>query len=161
MATTLKLETTFSMPSDVEISMTRSFKAPRDLVFDVYSKPEHVQNWWGMRDTPMTVCEVDFRVGGRWRYVIVSSEGATVAFSGEFTEIVRPVLIVNTEFFEDFPDNGSVVTTTFEEQDGLTTIISTTRYESQEIRDIVMATGMEEGASIMMERMAEEIERLL
>lgn len=160
MATTLKLETTFTLPSDREIRMTRSFKAPRTLVWDVYTQPEHIRNWWGPREMPLTVCDVDLRVGGKWRYVAQGPDGMVVAFSGEFTEIDRPDRLVNTEIFEDFPDNSSLVTTTFQEADGLTTVISTSSYESQEVRDIVLSTGMEDGAAESWQRIAEILERL-
>lgn len=160
MAIMLKLETTFTMPSDEEIAMTRSFKAPKALVWDVYTKPEHIRHWWGPADMPLSVCEVDLRVGGKWRYVANGPDGMVVAFSGEFTEIAQPERLVNTEFFEEYPDNGSVVTTTFEEQDGLTTLVSTTRYESQEVRDMVLATGMEGGAAEAWQRIADVLESL-
>lgn len=160
MVTTLKLETTFTTPSDREIQMTRSFKAPRTLVWDVYTRPEHIRNWWGPREMPMSVCDVDLRVGGKWRYVANGPDGSVVAFSGEFTEIDRPARLVNTEFFEDFPGNGSIVTTIFDEKDGLTTVVSTSCYESQEIRDIVLSTGMEDGAAESWQRISEILEQL-
>lgn len=154
-------DTEFTLISDTEIQMVRSFKAPKALVFDAYTKPEHVRNWYGHRDWTMTVCEADLRVGGKWRYVVTDPEKTmVVAFNGVYEVFDRPDRLVNTEVFEDFPDNPSLVTTVFEETDGVTRLTSVMKYDSIEVRDMVISTGMEGGAAESMQRMAELLETL-
>ena len=86
----VKNELTVTLPSDKTILLTRVFNAPRELVFDAMTKPEHVKNWWGPRWTFMTVCEIDFRVGGTWRYALRTADGKEVRFKGVYHEIVPP-----------------------------------------------------------------------
>src|SRR6185436_13966609 len=103
-------------PSDQEIRMTRLFNAPRHLVFEAMTKPEHVKQWWGRLGDgySVPVCEIDFRVGGRWRFVNRHPKGEAV-FYGEYREIDAPNRVVITEIFADFPDTVkiSVKTTRF------------------------------------------------
>src|SRR5687767_4302232 len=93
------------MPSDTEIVITREFNAPRELVFDAWTKPEHIKRWWGLRGSTVSVCEVDLRVGGKWRWVLGSpdDEGGAHAFSGQYLEVVRPERLVRTEWYEAIP----------------------------------------------------------
>lgn len=146
--------------------MTRTFDAPASLVWEVWTKPEHVRYWWrslnprGPRESEMLVCEIDLRVGGRWRYVARESNGFEVAFNGEFLEIEAPHRLVNTEVFEMYPDNPGTITNVFEEHDGKTTLTSTAVYESKEVRDMVVESGMEDGADISMDRIEELLESL-
>ncbi|MQA01015.1 MAG: ATPase [Dehalococcoidia bacterium] len=149
-----------STPSDTEIVLTRTFAAPAAVVFEAWTTPEHVRNWWGLRNSQMVVCEIDLRVGGRWRYVTRESDGTEVAFNGEYQEIDAPTRIVNTEVFEMFPDNGSLITNTFEERDGQTTLTQTCVYESREVRDMVIESGMEDGADQSMDRLEEVIQTM-
>ena len=136
-------------PSDNEIHFSRLFDAPRHLVFEAMTKPEHVRQWWGnLGDThSVPVCEIDLRVGGRWRFVNKHPKGEA-AFHGEYLEIVPPSRLSFTEIFEDFPDSVSVVTTDLIEEGGKTRMSATARYESQAVRDMVISTGMEKGAAI-------------
>lgn len=144
-----------TLPSDREILMTRVFDAPRDLVFEALTKPEHVRQWWGCLDGyTVPVCEMDVRVGGRWRIVNTGPDGE-VAFHGEYLEIVKPALVRNTEIFEMYPDTVSYVTVTLTEQDGKTTYQSLAEYPSREIRDMVLQTGMEDGAALSLDRLGE------
>src|ERR671930_2727594 len=93
-----------TMPSDTELVITREFNAPRDIVFEALSKPGHVKRWYGLRHLTLPVCEMDFRVGGKWRFVLRDpNEGVDHAFSGEYREIVRPERIVQTEWYEAIP----------------------------------------------------------
>ena len=108
-------------PSETEISMTRLFDAPRELVFEVMSKPEHIKEWWGRlgEGYSVPVCEVDFRVGGKWRF-INRHPGGDAAFHGEYLEIDAPSRIVFTEIFEMFPDTVSTITSELTEENGKT-----------------------------------------
>jgi uncharacterized protein YndB with AHSA1/START domain len=141
-----------TLPSDTEILMTRVFDAPRRLVFEAMTKAEYVRRWWCcMEGFTMTVCEIDLRVGGRYRYAMVGPHGE-VAFNGVYHEIVAPERIVHSEFFEPHPD-GLMVTTTFEERDGKTYYQSLLRAVSKEMRDGVIASGMEGGADLALDHL--------
>jgi uncharacterized protein YndB with AHSA1/START domain len=146
-------------PSDLEIVMTRTFDAPRHLVFEAHSKPEHVMHWWA-RGNPMPVCELDFRSGGKWRFVERTPEGEEYAFRGEYREIVRPERIVMSFEWEGMPGHISVDTLTFEERDGVTTLTSRTLFDSVEDRNGMLESGMEEGANQSMEALAEYLKTM-
>jgi uncharacterized protein YndB with AHSA1/START domain len=143
-------------PSDRQIILTRLFDAPRELVFDAMTKPEHVRRWWGILDDTysLAVCEIDLRVGGKWRFVGGGPQGQT-AFHGEYREIDRPERLVYTEIFEPFEDNASLVTQVLTEEDGKTRMTLTCEYPSREVRDIVLSSGMETGAGISYDRLEE------
>lgn len=131
---------------DCEIEVTRTFAAPARLVFAAMSKPEHVRRWWAPRSRgEMTLCEIDFRVGGAWRFAMRATNGMVVEFFGEYVEIEGTRRIVNTEVFAPFPDVVSVVTTSLVEEGGTTRFTSVVRYPSKAVRDQVLATGMEDG----------------
>jgi uncharacterized protein YndB with AHSA1/START domain len=141
--------------------MTRLFDAPRALVFEVMSKPEHVKQWWGClgEGYSVPVCEIDLRVGGKWRFVNKHPNGEA-AFHGEYREIEPPGRLVFTEIFEDFPDTVSVVTTILTEENGKTRMTATVRYPSKEVRDIVLSTGMSTGAGISYDRLEDLVGKL-
>lgn len=143
-----------TLPNDTDILMTRVFNAQRHLVFDAFTQPEHVRQWWGPRNTKVTFCEIDLRVGGTWRFVL-EDEGTDVAFNGVYREIARPDRLVNTEVFEMFPDNVGLVTMVLTEENGKTTATVTTEYESKAVRDSVIESGMESGAAESYDRMEE------
>jgi uncharacterized protein YndB with AHSA1/START domain len=145
---------TVTTPSDQEIKMTRLFDAPRQLVFDAMTKPEHVRQWWGQlgEGYSVPVCEVDLRVGGAWRFVNRHPKGE-VAFYGEYREITPPSRVVFTEIFEQFPDTVSVVTAVLTEEGNKTRLTATVRYPSLEVRDMVIASGMSRGAGISYDRL--------
>jgi uncharacterized protein YndB with AHSA1/START domain len=149
-------------PSDNEIRITRLFDAPRSLVFEAMTKPEHVRRWWGILDEghSVPVCEIDLRVGGKWRFVGRTPAGDIPAFYGEFREIVPPERVVQTEYYEPFPDAGSVVTMVLTEENGKTRITVTSVYPSKEVRDMVLQTGMEKGAALSYDRL-EDVAREL
>ena len=152
---------TVTTPSDHEIRMTRLFNAPRQLVFEAMTKPEHVAQWWGRlgEGYSVPVCEIDLRVGGRWRFVNRHPHGEA-AFHGEYLEIAAPGRVVFTEVFEEFPDTVSVVTAELAEEDGKTRLIATVRYPSPEVRDMVLSTGMSTGAGISYDRLEDLVESL-
>lgn len=148
---------TVTTPSDREIRMTRLFDAPRALVFEAMTKPEHIRHWWGNlgEGYSVPVCEVDLRVGGKWRFVNRTPSGETAAFYGEYREVAPPDRVVFTEFFEPFPDTESVVTAILSEENGKTRLTATVAYPSREVRDMVKATGMERGAGLSYDRLEE------
>ncbi|WP_028067823.1 SRPBCC family protein [Solirubrobacter soli] len=137
-----------TLPSDTEILMVREFDAPRELVFKAYTTPEHVKRWWAGKRGNVTVAEIDLRVGGRWRYVMVADGGFEVAFHGEYQEIVPNEKLVNTEIFEGAPEAGAaIVTCTFEDLgDGRTRLHMLTSVDTKEVRDMIIGSGMESGA---------------
>jgi uncharacterized protein YndB with AHSA1/START domain len=150
-------------PSDLEIAMTRAFDAPRDLVFEVWTNPEHVRHWWGWRTSTMIVCEADVRPGGAWRYVSREADGTEVPFTGVYREVARPDRLVYTEIYDVPPFNEgepAVTTVTFDERDGRTTVVSTSLFPSKEVRDGVLQSGMEAGAAESMDRLAERLTTL-
>src|SRR5215831_12171371 len=135
-----------TLPSNTEIHYARVFDAPRHLVFEAFTKPEYVRRWWcSMEGYTMPICEIDLRVGGRWRYVMIGPSGE-VAFTGVYLEIAAPDRLVNTEIFERFPDTETVVLTNFVERDGRTYYEALQRFPTQAARDGAIASGMEEGA---------------
>jgi uncharacterized protein YndB with AHSA1/START domain len=138
-----------TLPSDTEILMVRDFDAPRELVFKAYTTPELVKRWWAGKRGNVTVAEIDLRVGGQWRYVMIAEGGFEVAFHGEYHEIVPNEKLVNTEVFEGAPPEAgaALVTCTFESlDDGRTRLHMLTSVDSKEIRDMIIGTGMEGGA---------------
>ena len=152
---------TVTTPSDQEVRMTRLFDAPRALVFEAMSKPEHVKRWWGClgQGYSVPVCEIDLRPGGRWRFVNRHPKGEA-AFHGEYREIDSPARLVFTEIFEDFPDVVSVVTSELSEENGKTRLTVTVRYPSKDVRDIVMASGVSTGAGISYDRLEDLLAEL-
>ncbi|MFN8639671.1 MAG: SRPBCC family protein [Dehalococcoidia bacterium] len=138
---------TLTTPGDREVEVRRSFAAPRTLVFDAYTVPELVKRWFGGPEGwSLAVCEIDLRVGGKWRYVIRHTDGMEMGFGGEYLEIVRPERLVSTERFDEpwYPGEG-LNTLALSEANGVTTLTMTIRYESKEARDIALATPMESG----------------
>ena len=139
-----------STPSEREIVMTRVFDAPRRLVFDAWTKPELIKRWLGVRGGwAMVVCEVDLKVGGNYRFVWRKGlDGPEMGMGGVYREVVRPERLVATEAFDDPWYPGEAVdTTVLVEQNGQTTVTATVLYESQEIRDGVLKSGMERGVA--------------
>ena len=147
------------MPSEREIVMTRDFAAPRSLVFDAFTQPEHIRRWLGREGDTMSVCEVDLRVGGAWRYLWQLREGGEMGMYGSFLEIDAPRRLVQTEHFEgeffEVMGGGTVNTLVLEEHDGVTTMTITVVYKSREARDGVLRTPMEAGAGESFDRLEE------
>jgi uncharacterized protein YndB with AHSA1/START domain len=146
-------------PTPKQIVLTRVFNAPRILVFDAFTKPELLRRWFGPRGWSLVVCEVDFRVGGGFRFVLRSPEGNQMGMRGTYCEIDAPYRSVHTETFDDLPGE-SEVTTELTERDGNTVLTATITYSSQEIRDAVIRSGMEHGATESYDRLAELVELL-
>jgi uncharacterized protein YndB with AHSA1/START domain len=150
-----KLEVT--TPSEREIALVRTFDAPRSLVFDAWTKPELVKQWLGVfGDWSFSVCEIDLRVGGKYRYVWRGPEGAELAMGGVYRAIVRPERIVCTEKFDQSWYAGDAVdTTVFVEQHGKTTVTTTVLYASKEVRDGVLKSPMEGGVAKSYDKLAQ------
>jgi uncharacterized protein YndB with AHSA1/START domain len=134
-----------SLPADEQILITREFDAPRELVYKAYTTPELVRRWWHAKRGEMTVCEIDLRVGGEWRYVMVARGDMEVAFHGEYREIVPNERLVSTEVFEGFPDAESLNTLTLTEANGRTKLEILVQHENKEHRDAHVNSGMEDG----------------
>jgi len=152
---------TIATPGDRQIVITRSFDAPRDLVFLCYSKPELLRRWYGMPDWTMPVCEIDFRVGGKWRFVQRSPDGFELGSQGLYTGIEAPARIEQTETYDDnWTGGGTTNVVAFTEERGVTTAITTVTYPSAELRAAAaaspMATGMEIGFSRLDDLLADE-----
>jgi uncharacterized protein YndB with AHSA1/START domain len=144
-------KSTVVLPNDLEVVVVRDFAAPREIVFDAWTKPELVSRWLlGPPGWTMPVCEMDLRVGGRFRWRWRNKEGAEFGFTGEFREIVAPSRIVHTENYDPGDVGGdmgreSLVTSVLVERDGITTQTMTIRYQSKADRDAALATGMTRG----------------
>jgi len=146
-----------TLPSDREILMTRIFDAPRELVFEAMTKPEHVKRWWGPCRMTAEVCEIDFRVGGKWRYLLHTPDGKKVEFTGVYREIVPPERIVSTECYVE-PGIGNPqwqTTLTLEDLGGKTKMTSRLLHPSKEQRDGHLNSGMESGATETFDRLNE------
>ena len=153
---------TVTAPGDLEVVMTRVFDAPRHLVFHAFTKPELVKRWLlGPDGWSMPVCEIDLKVGGRYRYQWRrDKDGQTMATGGTFREIVENARIVHTEKFEEpWFEGEAIVTTDFKEEKDKTTVTMTIRYDNREIRDGVLKSGMERGVAKSYERLADLLEQ--
>jgi len=143
-------------PSDREIAMSRTFDAPRNLVYDAYTKPELLKRWLGVfGGWSFAVCEVDLKVGGKYRFVW-RKDGHEMGMGGIYREIVKHERLVSTEKFDDPWYEGEAVSTTlFEEKTGKTTLTIMVRYDSKEIRDAVLQSPMETGVAASFDVLAE------
>jgi len=141
---------TVTLPTDEQILITREFDAPKHLVYKAWTTPELVKRWWNAKRGEVTIAEIDLRVGGTWRYVMVTNDGVEVGFHGEYREIVPNERIVSTEVYEGMPpaegpEQGTLNTATFTEADGRTTLTILVQAPSKEIRDAIIDSGMEAG----------------
>jgi uncharacterized protein YndB with AHSA1/START domain len=134
-----------TLPTDTQILITREFDAPKHLVWKAYTTPELVARWWSGERAKVTSAEIDLRVGGTWRYVATANGGFEVAFHGEYREVSAPDRLVNTEIFEGAPEGVGMVTTTFTEAGGRTTMTQLCEYGDRAVRDMVIDSGMEGG----------------
>jgi uncharacterized protein YndB with AHSA1/START domain len=147
-----------TLPTDEQILITREFNAPKHLVYKAYTTPELVKKWWAGRRGTTTSAEIDLRVGGQWRYVLVADGGFEVAFHGEYREIVPNERIVFTEVYETpelSEDDATLNTTTFTETGGRTVLTILTECRNQELRDAIINSGMEGGMQEGMDIMEE------
>jgi len=146
---------TLARPTDRDLTITRTFKAPRALVFDTFTKPEWLARWLiGPDGWSLTVCDVDLRPGGRFRYVWTKPSGKEMGMGGTFTEVTPPSRIVHVEVFdEDWTGGETTVTTELAEADGVTTMTMTVRYSSEAAREAALTTGMTSGMEMSYARL--------
>jgi Uncharacterized conserved protein len=140
-----KARAVVTLPTDTQVMITREFDAPRHLVYQVWTTPALIKRWWSAKRGEVTVAEVDLRVGGTWRWVMVTDKGYEVVFSGEYLEVIPNERLVFTEIFGGMPDAGAVTTLTFTEQDGRTLLTTLVQHEKKEHRDAHINSGMEAG----------------
>jgi uncharacterized protein YndB with AHSA1/START domain len=148
-----------TLPADDQILITREFDAPKHLVYRAYTTPELVKRWWSGHRGSVTSAEIDLRVGGRWRYVMITNDGFEVAFHGEYRELVPDERLVTTEVYEGVPggdDDPAVNLVTFTEADGRTTLEVLVQCPSKEVRDMIIDSGMEGG----MQESMDELEKV-
>jgi uncharacterized protein YndB with AHSA1/START domain len=142
---------TVMLPTDEQILITREFDAPKHLVYKAWTTPELVKRWWNAKRGEVTVAEIDLRVGGTWRYVMITDGRFEVGFHGEYREIVPNERIVSTEIYEGLPEGVSeeegmtLNTATFTEVDGHTTLTLLVQATSKTSRDAIIDSGMEAG----------------
>jgi uncharacterized protein YndB with AHSA1/START domain len=137
-----------TLPSDTQIHITRDFAVPKHLVYRAVTEPELVKRWWNAKRGEVTVCEIDLREGGKWRYVMQTPDGLEVAFHGEYREIVPTERVVTTEVFEGAPDpesNHTVNTMTLKEKGEATTITVLIDCPNEFVRNAIIESGMESG----------------
>ena len=140
-----KARAVVTLQGDTDILMTREFNAPKHLVYKAWTTPDLVKRWWSARRGVVTTADVDLRVGGKWRWVMMTDRGFEVAFHGEYREIVPNERLVFTEIFEGMPDAAAVTSLTFTEKDRRTTLTILVQHEKKEHRDAHINSGMEAG----------------
>ena len=148
MAVTSSGTATLTLPTDEQILITREFDAPKHLVYKAWTTPELIERWWSGERGKVTSIEIELRVGGTWRYVMVANEGFEVAFHGEYREIVPNERLVSTEVYEGIPDaeeHAALNILTLTEQDGRTTLTVLVEHPTKEGRDAHIEFGMEDG----------------
>jgi uncharacterized protein YndB with AHSA1/START domain len=145
MATASSGTAVVTLPTSTQIQITREFAAPRDLVYQAWTRPDLIKRWWSANRGQVTLAEVDLRVGGRWRFVMVADGGFEVGFHGEYLELIDNERIVSTEVFEGMPEGEAVNTMTFTEANGRTTMTILVQHSTQEHRDAHINSGMEAG----------------
>jgi uncharacterized protein YndB with AHSA1/START domain len=136
---------TVTLPEDEQILIKREFDAPKHLVYRAWTTPELIKRWWSGNRGETTIAEIDLRVDGTWRCVMVTDDGFEVAFHGEYREIVPNERIVATEVYEGMPEGEALNTVTFAETDGRTTLTMLVEHASKEARDAHIGSGMEVG----------------
>ncbi|MGV3491799.1 MAG: SRPBCC family protein [Devosia sp.] len=145
-----------TLPSDREIAITRTFKAPAELVFDCWTIPSLIKRWLGFADWEFLTCEFDARVGGKWRFVTKSPDGYEMGSGGEVLEINRPDWIKTDELYDkDWTGGKTIVTNRITEKDGIATSVVTVLYPTKEARDGAKATPMADGMETGFKRLDE------
>jgi uncharacterized protein YndB with AHSA1/START domain len=150
-----KARAVVTLQGDTDILMTRDFNAPRHLVYKAWTTPELIKRWWSAKRGVVTTADVDLRVGGKWRWVMMTDRGFEVAFHGEYREVIPNERLVFTEVFEGMPDAGAVTSLTFTEQEGRTTLTILVQHEKPEHRDAHINSGMEAGMQDAMDLLEE------
>src|SRR5260221_3376040 len=134
-----------TLPTNTQILITRAFEGHKHLVYRAWTTPELIKRWWSAKRGTVTTADVDLRVGGKWRWVMKTDRGFDVAFHGEYRELVPNERIVHTEIFEDAPEAGAVVTLSFTETNGITTVTLLVEHANQADPDMHIRSGIEAG----------------
>ena len=150
-----------TLPTNTQILITREFDAPKHLVYKAWTTPELIKRWWSANRGEVTVADVDLRVGGTWRWVMLTNRGFEVAFHGEYQEIIPNERIVCTEVFEGMPEAGAVNTLTLAEKNGRTSLAVLVQHETQEHRDAHINSGMEAGMQDAMDLLEQAVTALV
>jgi uncharacterized protein YndB with AHSA1/START domain len=148
MAMTSSKTAVVTLPTDTQILITRDFNAPKHLVYKAYTTPELIKRWWSGDRGTVTTAEIDPRVGGKWRNSMTAQDGSEVAFHGEIREIIPNARLVWTEIYEGVPNgeaSAAIVTHTFAEKEGRTTLTMLMELPNRDVRDMIIQTGMEGG----------------
>ncbi|HET6861535.1 MAG TPA: SRPBCC family protein [Pyrinomonadaceae bacterium] len=152
---TSSTELEISTPTDREVVLKRTFDAPRELVFEALTTPELLKRWYGPTGWTLILCEIDLKVGGNWHFVVQRPDGKKIGQKGVYHEVISPERIVNTESWEDWNPGETLVTTTLVEVERKTTLTSTSLFPSKEVRDIILKSGLADGAKQSYERLAD------
>lgn len=144
-----------STPTEREVVLKRIFDAPRQLEFKALTTPDLLRRWYGPKGWTLILCEIDLKVGGQWHFVVQRPDGKKIGQKGVYHEVSPPERLVNTESWEDWDPGETLVTTTLFEADGKTTLTSTSLFPSQEVRDIILKSGLDDGAKESYDRLAE------
>jgi uncharacterized protein YndB with AHSA1/START domain len=142
-------------PTETEVVVTRQFDAPRAMVFDALTKPDLLRRWYCPEGWSLEVCDIDLTVGGKWRFVLRRPDGNAIGQKGVYQEIVRPDRIVNTESWEDWDPGETHVTVVLSERAGKTTLTSSMRFPSREVRDIIVKNGLDKNLNQTYDKLAE------
>ena len=151
---------TVTLPSDLEILITRVFDAPAELVFRAWTTPDLVRRWWGYETSPLVVCDIDLRIGGSWRYVTRDQDGTELGWHGTFRSINAPYNLVSSEVFEGYPDGEAMNTLVLDEHDGTTTMSVTVLHQSRANRDGHIESGMEHGLQNSLNRIEDLLDSI-
>lgn len=149
-----------TMPSDRELVFTRVFNAPRQRVFDAWTKPEHLVHWYGCHSSSLVACDVDLRVGGAYRFVARMTDGSEHPISGVYRDIAPPERLVFTQRFNDDPGHEALVALQLDERNGKTTLTMTALYRNAEDRKAMLDIGVERGTAEMLERLTMHLETM-
>lgn len=142
-------------PTEREVVLKRIFDASRELVFDALTTPELLKRWYGPTGWTLILCEIDLKVGGNWHFVVERPDGKKIGQKGVYHEVIRPERIVNTESWEDWDPGETLVTTTLVEINRKTMLTSISLFPSQEVRDIILKSGLDDGAKQSYQRLAD------
>lgn len=160
MARSTNRTATVTLPSDTQILITREFDAPAHMVYRAWTTPELVRRWWSANRGEVVSIEIDLRVGGSWRYVMIADAGFEVAFHGEYREIVPNERLVHTEVFEGMPGAHAVTAVSFEEAEQGTVVSILVDHDTQQARDAHINSGMEDGLQDAMILLEETLQTL-
>lgn len=149
-----KLETTIDTPSEREVTLTRGFEAPRELVFRALTEPDLLKQWYGPSGWQLVVCDVDLRVGGEFHFVSQRPSGKSVGQRGQYREIKVSERLVHTEWWEDWNPGECLVTLQLAERAGQTLLTSTTLFPSRAVRDTILESGMKHSANELHDKLS-------